>query len=631
MRVSPRLSGRARAWSEGFKRPSWCGAGAPGPFAVERLEARTLLSVGAGEGVGLGEVLRPAMTLVPVRRRDSVTSGAPGYQIEVNFVGAVTPSQQAAFSAAANRWQQVITGEIPDVQTDAGFVDDIRIDASAPVIDGPGGILGMAGPTELRSDGSYLPVRGQMEFDSADLATLEAQGQLVNVILHEMGHVLGFGTIWSFKNLVTGTGGPDPRFIGPNATAEFNSIFSMEAASVPVENTGGPGTQDAHWRESVFDNELMTGFLDGGRPNLLSRVTAAQFIDLGYPGVVVSAADAYSPPSVTPGAPDLLPGFDSGLSNADDLTRLDNSAAGSALQFSVPGTVAGATVTILADGAPVGSAVAAGPTTVVATNGSSDLPDGVRSITARQTEPGKELSAASPALAVTVDTVAPRVNSFAFLFQSSPHRLTYGFSESVQASLAAADLTVWNLMSGDPVGLSGPAYDAGTNVATFSFGGVLPNAHYAANMAKAGVTDAAGNPLPVDHFFKFFSLTGDVNRDRLVNGSDFAILAGNFGKSGQAYAAGDLNGDGSVNGTDFQLLASNFGQRLPAIPALVAASASQRALVQPVAAAPSAPAPALLLPQPVRPTRRTLPPKAKQPAGIVRRLAAPLARPEHRR
>ena len=53
-------------------------------------------------------------------------------------------------------------------------------------------------PAERRS-GSQLPVRGIMEFDSADLAALEASGQFENVILHEMGHVLGCGTCGTSK------------------------------------------------------------------------------------------------------------------------------------------------------------------------------------------------------------------------------------------------------------------------------------------------------------------------------------------------------------------------------------------------------------------------------------------------
>jgi hypothetical protein len=57
------------------------------------------------------------------------------------------------------------------------------------------------------------------------------------------------------------------------------------------------------------------------------------------------------------------------------------------------------------------------------------------------------------------------------------------------------------------------------------------------------------------------SLAGDANRDGSVNGTDFALLAGNFGvASGADWGRGDFNGDGAVNGSDFALLAGNFGK-----------------------------------------------------------------------
>jgi hypothetical protein len=62
-----------------------------------------------------------------------------------------------------------------------------------------------------------------------------------------------------------------------------------------VENTGGSGTADAHWRESVFGKELMTGYYNPGSPNPLSRVTVGAMADLGYL-VNMNAADSYSPP-----------------------------------------------------------------------------------------------------------------------------------------------------------------------------------------------------------------------------------------------------------------------------------------------------------------------------------------------
>ena len=159
----------------------------------------------------------------------------------------------------------------------------------------PGGILGQAGPTRLRS-GSLLPATGIMEFDIGDLARMEADGSLLNVIIHEMGHVLGIGTIWSLKNLLVGAGTANPRFTGTNATREFATLIGATAPTpVPVANTGGAGTRDGHWRESVFGNELMTGFLNPGS-NPLSRVTIGSLEDLGY-AVNYNAADNFVLPS----------------------------------------------------------------------------------------------------------------------------------------------------------------------------------------------------------------------------------------------------------------------------------------------------------------------------------------------
>jgi hypothetical protein len=113
-------------------------------------------------------------------------------------------------------------------------------------------------------------------------------------------------------------------------------------------------------------------------------------------------------------------------------------------------------------------------------------------------------------------------------------------------------------------------FDYATRTATLTFpgyvNGVLPNGDYRATFLAASATDAGGNPMAADFAADFWVLAGDVNRDRRVDGSDFAILAGNFGKTGMTYAQGNLNGQGSVNGSDFALLAANFGRSLSAPP-----------------------------------------------------------------
>ncbi len=126
----------------------------------------------------------------------------------------------------------------------------------------------------------------------ADLASMEANGTLRDVVLHEIGHVLGIGTLWQSLGLLVGAGTSNSGFIGSRAVAEYNTLTGGHFTSVPVENAGGRGTRDAHWRESVFGSELMTGYVGPGVNLPLSRLTVASLADLGYQ-VNLSAADPY--------------------------------------------------------------------------------------------------------------------------------------------------------------------------------------------------------------------------------------------------------------------------------------------------------------------------------------------------
>ncbi len=57
-----------------------------------------------------------------------------------------------------------------------------------------------------------------------------------------------------------------------------------------------------------------------------------------------------------------------------------------------------------------------------------------------------------------------------------------------------------------------------------------------------------------------FTLLGDANLDGTVNGSDFSILAANFGTGTTNWDQGNFLYGSSVNGSDFSALAANFGQ-----------------------------------------------------------------------
>jgi len=230
----------------------------------------------------------------------AVANTTSPFTIEVRFLGGLTTKQKDAFKNAADRWSRVIVGDLPSVMVDGEVIDDLLILAQGQAIDGPGKILGQAGPTRLRpasaGKAAFLPAKGKMQFDTADLKQMEKDGTLNDVITHEMGHVLGIGTVWSNKNLLKGAGSSNPTFTGKGAMTEFGKLKGVGPTAVPVENTGGPGTADSHWRETVFRNELMTGFV-GASGNPMSRMTVGSLADLGYV-VDLNAAEPYKLPNL---------------------------------------------------------------------------------------------------------------------------------------------------------------------------------------------------------------------------------------------------------------------------------------------------------------------------------------------
>ncbi|MDA0834523.1 MAG: pre-peptidase C-terminal domain-containing protein [Planctomycetota bacterium] len=202
------------------------------------------------------------------------------FNITINFAdNSFTPAQQALVSTTLALWEEIIVGDIEDVMVGLTLVDDIFIDVFG-FNDPVSSILGFALPLTFRSVVSanpFLPSSGEIHLNLAFINDPTFTG----TVLHEIAHALGFGTIWTDMGLVTGSGTADPRFTGANATAEYNTRFNVNETGVPLEPGGLPGTSESHWSEAILTNELMTGFADPGL-NPISRITVAQFEDLGY-------------------------------------------------------------------------------------------------------------------------------------------------------------------------------------------------------------------------------------------------------------------------------------------------------------------------------------------------------------
>lgn len=221
-----------------------------------------------------------------------------GFNIEVEFMGGLTADQKAKFKPAADRWSKILMADnVPAVTLENGRqIEGCLIRVAGAHLDGPEGTLGQSGPRALRQE-TLLPYLGVMEFDLADLLRMEYDGSLEDVIFHEIGHVLGIGTLWEPMELLRGSGTVNPVFVGKEAKSAFAALLGpgVPPTPVPVENRGGPGTREGHWRETVFGNELMTGFLD---PTVspVSRMTIAAMKDIGYE-INPTAAEGFDLPT----------------------------------------------------------------------------------------------------------------------------------------------------------------------------------------------------------------------------------------------------------------------------------------------------------------------------------------------
>jgi hypothetical protein len=248
------------------------------------------------------------------------------YDIEMVFLDGGSASQDAIMKQAAERWESVIARGAADFTyaqarpanacgpgspaiSVGEVIDDIRIYVTIDSIDAggnsEGNILGQARPCtsrliEFATSGEILKevLTGMIWLDEFDVARMEAQGVLLAVAIHELGHVLGIGTMWedhgrlknpSFPNMPNA----DTHFDGPLTIAAFDAAGGRryKGGKVPVESGGNRGSSDSHWRESVLEDELMTPFLSGGREPL-SAITVESLADIGYE-VNLSAAEAY--------------------------------------------------------------------------------------------------------------------------------------------------------------------------------------------------------------------------------------------------------------------------------------------------------------------------------------------------
>ena len=260
--------------------------------------------------------------------------GAGDYSIAVINTGPpLSNAEQAAVTAAVNKWTSVIVGDTPGVpgpytipaNSSCGNVRPITLPSGVddmlvlinftPLPDND--TLGYAGVCYVDAD-TYTAGIGFVNMNSNQVPLMIADGILEEVVLHEMGHAQGFGILWNATGLwncgpqlpANGTlPAPDTYYSCPKALAQFNAVGGSPYSGnkVPLQNTGGDGIWNIHWRESVMGDELMTPYITSANGTVapLSVITVGQFEDIGHV-VNYAAADPY-----------VLPGSGDAASEAD--------------------------------------------------------------------------------------------------------------------------------------------------------------------------------------------------------------------------------------------------------------------------------------------------------------------------
>jgi hypothetical protein len=227
----------------------------------------------------------------------------PGGQFNANELNILN----AALVRVERMWETAITGYQPNIG-----VGTIPISIH-PTTSG----LAAANFSSTTAQGGYtLATSGFVNVNINEIENFanwqgvgaNGRNYIDELLAHEVGHVLGVGTLWTSNGVYSFN---SFHYTGANGLAAYQAEFNQAVAFVPVEDAGNPGTPNAHWdqlmrsspqegnpndpfsldpRVGVVDQygrdrglELMTGAIDPdyGEP-FVSRFTVQSMRDMGY-------------------------------------------------------------------------------------------------------------------------------------------------------------------------------------------------------------------------------------------------------------------------------------------------------------------------------------------------------------
>ncbi len=248
-------------------------------------------------------LLTLGLTMVPVQK-----ASADDF-IDLDL-GGVAPGVRSVFRNAERFWESRINGYSNTLPTEmrTQLTGRLTISATTAFVDGPGGILGFAGPDQVAQSFEFagtrdrplaviqyaIPITSSMFFDVADAG----RADFAETVLHEMGHALGIGTLWQQNGLFDPAdpawrlgllqqkrSDPIYHYVGKHALQGFRRQSGHHGANYVPTDQGSLG----HWEnDNWFFNprngnktELMTPFATG-KPIFVSEATWGALADIGF-------------------------------------------------------------------------------------------------------------------------------------------------------------------------------------------------------------------------------------------------------------------------------------------------------------------------------------------------------------
>ncbi len=207
------------------------------------------------------------------------------FSINFNYQNGVSTAVKDALNQAAKTWESVIPY--------SSFNGAHALNINVTGVDSAQQWLAAAKNTNGQTDakGNWMPTTGEMKINTSYTGTFDNNPQyLKDIVTHEMGHVLGIGTLWETHGHSLINNSTNAYQADSYAGKAYGEVLGTYApTAVPVE----AGTH-GHWDENTFGAELMTPYAESVGTKLpLSEITVASLRDIGW-NVNYGAAENYS-------------------------------------------------------------------------------------------------------------------------------------------------------------------------------------------------------------------------------------------------------------------------------------------------------------------------------------------------